>query len=593
MGFPITFEVMHGGLDQSFPIYVWLIDSSGGPIWQEMDQNFSRWDKSTGPHLAFFVDPFMRDSWARGFLARIFGQQTVSALMASKTLAQQYFRDRLAEHACRELWISPDRLPLAVIATSWDARKLLLCHLPTRTAVANFLEVMTELGRRYSQARREPSREELTHLPRRRFQQSLQMREIEQSVEDLHLEWRSMSIARNPLAALGRKEAIEDRPGPALNWFQERGGLPGPGGEPNLASSATRASFTSLDDLIHLAYTLASEKDRLPLDRRPPPDQEVRTLSKFNELLQTLHSLRQEISNLASPSGRPDQILLDLGAERLGAFSHASLAKDVDMRLEKLMGRETYERLQDKSKAALRSSEVVNTLSEAIHELHEDLAAVLVGFWKASEIEGRRLVVDLLARCGGIPAWHDDSKTVKMIRDPEEINRDYTAGGLGWLLQNTRFGPDAPWCALPLPQLGERYSQMANRARNRFIHRDNLSDPADVTFSRQLVASPPDGILPTVLRCLDSMEAEDRIPRPLRPEEEARLTELLKDVSHNNASAFVLRHLASLKGRMRHHYAKRAQEELGSDWLNDPKRIGQSWVSELRQALSEEIYRNE
>ncbi|MBU1228259.1 MAG: hypothetical protein KJ698_13735, partial [Actinobacteria bacterium] len=151
------------------------------------------------------------------------------------------------------------------------------------------------------------------------------------------------------------------------------------------------------------------------------------------------------------------------------------------------MGRDTCFRLQDASRAALRSSETICALSEAISELHEDLSAVLLGYWKASEIEGRMLILGLIALTGGVPVWDRKTRSIQHVHDRGEVQSKFTAGSVGWLLQNARYPHDSPWCGLPLPQLGSRYQQMSDAARNRYIHRDNLHDTHVLAQARGLV----------------------------------------------------------------------------------------------------------
>jgi hypothetical protein len=60
MGFPLTSEqVVHRGRHMPFPFYAWFIERADGPVWQEIDEKFEDGDRHTGPHVAFFVDPFV------------------------------------------------------------------------------------------------------------------------------------------------------------------------------------------------------------------------------------------------------------------------------------------------------------------------------------------------------------------------------------------------------------------------------------------------------------------------------------------------------------------------------------------------------
>ena len=99
--------------------------------------------------------------------------------------------------------------------------------------------------------------------------------------------------------------------------------------------------------------------------------------------------------------------------------------------------------------------------------------------------------------------------------------------------------------------------------------------------ARRLVAEPPDGILPTAVKCMiDIVEAAstgNAVP--------AIVLRLLDDLEKSNASAAVPKALEVLDGPAREKYARGAVSKLGQRWLQDPKRIEREWVVELLSAL--------
>ncbi len=585
MGLPITAEVVQSGRQEAYPLYVWLIDHPEGPVWQEMDESFERWNDQTGPYLAFFVDPFQRKEWAMGFLARALDREAVANLLACRGLVQRYFRERLAERACREMWIPQDRLPIAVIASRWNAGRAVLCSIPTREAVRRLLVHLTDFGRQHPPLERWPRLHSADEESLRRGENE-RLAAIESLCGRLELEHRIFKITTGEFSRIGREAIDTHALGPLVQWL-ERAGVRGGSGA-HLSGSATRVSLASLDDMILLAHDLVGRADGLV--SRFPYNADVRAIARalplFVSLMTDMHTLREKLRVLAHDDSCNEQERMYRGAECLGELSRLVAAVEVDARLEALIGHETYWRLLENSRAALRSSEAIHALSDAVHELQEDLSAVLLGFWKASEIEGRRLLLDLLDRSGGIPVWNDREGRIEVIRDSRRIEREYTAGTLSWVLRNARFPHDSPWCGLPLPQLGERFAQMVRVARNRFIHREMLRDISEATRSRNLVACPPDGILPTTIQCIDTVGAEDDWSCPLRPEQEAAVAAMVSAVAPGNASAAVPRDLARLRGAMRKRYATLVVEKLKPRWLYDGRRANQAWIGDLFTALA-------
>lgn len=581
MGFSITADIVQGGRQEAYPFYVWFIDNPDGPVWEEMDAAFDHWSEHTGPHLAFFVDPFQRDEWAQDFLGHFLDRGAIQKLLDSRVLAKRFFRERLAERTCRELWIPEDRLPVAIIAARWNARKTVLCTLPSRDGVCRLLQELTLLGKRMGPIERQPGAAAPEgpgwYAPR----EDDWLKEVRSLLERLRLVHRTYDITTSDLTRIARNTVDRAGVGPLQRFLADYSDI-----SPrtlHLAGSVVRASAGSLDDMLVLADSLVRRAENVA--SMHPEEEDARELALslpvFFAWMNELVRLRERLVALSRDSGRDEAERMELGADVMLEFTANVHQADIDRRLIDLMGEEVFGRLLGDSRSALRASEAIFALSDAIHELHEDLSAVLLGFWKASEIEGRRLVIELMSRSGGIPVWNYRTATVEIVDNPAKIRSEFTAGSVGWVLQNARFSRESPWCRLELPQLGERYHQMVQVTRNRFIHRDNLTDSTEASTSRLRVAKCPDGILPTADRCITALESDDSSTYRAFPEQEAEVERRLSRLSKPTAGAVVPRDLSELKGGLRIRYARAAVEKLGLSWVKSPKRGNQQWVKDL------------
>lgn len=573
MGHSITAEVVQRGKREAYPLYVWFIDDPDGPVWQEMDKAFDTWNARTGPHLAFFVDPFQREEWATSFLSEILDSRSVRPVLRARKEAQRFFRERLAERACSELWIPSEALPVAIVACRWNGRSTLACPLADRQSVRLLLEALSDLGKQIGPMERYVSPFEDRISPR---DETERLRVIEDVLRKARLSSRRLFINSGGVSRIARDAVDEEAIGPFMRWLDRES--PAPENESHLAGSLTRAGLASFDDLLSLASDLVGRARNTAL--RNPNDRDARFvaqfLPEFLALVRNLHDGRNRLSAIAARRDLSEEERITQAAHEVLHLRLEIGDRGVDGRLVERMGDDTFRKLSEDSRAALRASEAIYTLSEAISELHEDLSAVLLGYWKASEIEGRRLIVDLVALSGGVPVWNGRTRSVDMIENRRQVLEEFTAGTVGWVLQNARFAPDSRWCGLPLPQLGERYQLMSRTARNRFIHRTNLQDTHELATARGLVADQPDGILPTAIRCMLEVGS-----LPILCEEMVGLSRLVDGVQKGNAASAVPSRLAELKGAARTQFAVEVVQKLGRNWLLHDKRSGREWVREL------------
>lgn len=584
MGLPITAEIMQSGGHEAFPLYVWLIDGPDGPVWRELDESFDYWDERTGRGLAFFVDPFQKAAWAADFLPRVVGGDGANAVLAAKRQVQRFFRERLAEAARAELWLPADLLPIAIIGCRWDARKIIVCPLANRRGVVTVLESMSTLGRSWRPLPLYGAPDAPTNQSRwTTGEEAQRLRAVESVLTRAGLASQPRDFRPSSLSRVAR-ETIQAMPtGPFSAWLQSEEMRTSREGALHLGRAVSCAGFAALDDVVALARQLA-ERTSLEVIARPQ-DPYVRDvaaiLRRLTSLTEKLHALRTSLNEVSTSVGLSEDERLTAGADRVLGLGLTIPALDVDQRLENLLGQETFARLSPTSRSALRASETISALSEAISELHEDMSAVLLGYWKAAEVEGRRLILEIAGRAGGMPVWNQKARAVETLCEPAAIEQ-LSAGGVGWALVNARFPTTGLWCGLPLAALGVRLQQMSTKARNRFIHREVLDDLAALEHARDLVARPPEGILPIALTCVFEVAGMDAGPEMLTEEHLLRLAREVGKVSKGNAAAAVPSALARLRGAARAVFVQGVVDRLGTGWLHERKR--QPWVGELLSA---------
>ena len=90
MGFPLGFAAKANASSSecpygSFPFYVWIADGIGHELWNLMDTRFDYWHNRTGESLAFFVDPFQREEWARELLSKYgYDQKLIDEILLTR-----------------------------------------------------------------------------------------------------------------------------------------------------------------------------------------------------------------------------------------------------------------------------------------------------------------------------------------------------------------------------------------------------------------------------------------------------------------------------------------------------------------------------
>jgi hypothetical protein len=314
---------------------------------------------------------------------------------------------------------------------------------------------------------------------------------------------------------------------------------------------------------------------------RYPWDRDVREVAeatrKLARLLRALHDLRRDVSVIVCDLSHSEDDKVREVENLLASRAPLLPNEEVDRRLLALLGRETFSRLLEESRGALRSSEAVFILSEAVLELKEDLSTVLLGFCKASEVEGRRVLCELIERGHPIRYWNRRTNAEEELADSASVRRDVTGGSLGVILSNARFATDSPWQKLPFSQLGDRFRHIST-VRNRSVHRDNLTEAVELNEVRSMIGNPPEGILPSAIQCVCTIEEHDGT------EIQKRVDHLTRDLQKSNASYVVPRQLDTLRGALRQAFAERAIKILGERWLREPRRANQAWTSRLLAA---------
>jgi hypothetical protein len=596
MGFPITQQVLSGGSTREFAFYAWFIDRAGGPVWQEMDEAFDRWDRITGRHVAFFVDPFQKKEWALKFLQQVLDEPAaIEAVLGAQREAQRFFRERLAERACDELWLPRERLPIVLIGCRWDASTTLAVPLATRGDVGRLLQLLTVAGREPERTRRLSTADGRAR-PGWGSEEDARLQWLERRLKEHGFKYQLTDVRRG-MTRFGGGELADVWRGPFSKWLHHQAASPWQGVAPHMAGTVTDVVVSSFDDIILLAHTFARETGHIARWRQgalfasetedsarwrpgdPQAADMIKCLSLFAEAVSKLREVRSVLHRMAEGGVIDDQLLED-GAAVVGGVRLHNADNVFRARIAERLGSATFDALQEQSKSALVASEVICSLSDAIFELHHDLSAVLLGYWKASEIEGRRLIVDLINTTGGVPVWSKGEQRVSMLVDSGEVQRSFAAGAIANTLCNAHFDPQSAFVHLPLSSLGEQYWEMSHVTRNRFIHRENLQDADLLDRARSLVAAPPNGILPRAVMCIGEVAAAaETLVGPLPV-----VTRLLGPLERGNASASVPMALSALSGRARGDYATGAVAKLGAAWLND-RRATQPWVVELMNAV--------
>ncbi|MCC7434223.1 MAG: hypothetical protein IT363_06025 [Methanoregulaceae archaeon] len=453
-----------------------------------------------------------------------------------------------------------------------------------RNEVGRLLRDLTTVGRDIGPIDRVPYPNDQDPHVWLKGDENRRLGQVERALRRIGLQDRRLNIQGQSLGQLARRAVDSEALGPFIQWLTRESDSPWAGNGPHLAGTATRTGLASFDDLLALASDVVDRARGVA--QRNPDDRDARYvadyLPEFLGLTRQLHDIRGRLANIARARFSNEDEQIAIAAEELESFRIPAPLVEVDRRIEERMGRETFQRLMEESRSALRSSEAICALSEAISELHEDLSAVLLGYWKASEIEGRRLIVELIDRCGGVPVWDEKTGSIEILEDRQWVLERFTAGAVGWKLQKVRFPSSSKWCGLPLPQLGERYLQMSRTARNRFLHKENLRDTHELARARSLVADQPDGILPTTVRCMDEIAGARADSAVVAPEQPDRLQRLADRIEKGNAASAIPRDLAELTGPDRVRFATMIVSKLGRSWLR--KRIDREWVRHLLEA---------
>ncbi|QED28117.1 hypothetical protein FRD01_12925 [Microvenator marinus] len=142
-------------------------------------------------------------------------------------------------------------------------------------------------------------------------------------------------------------------------------------------------------------------------------------MQDFLEHIRQLRRLRRAVQNwLESPI---------TGVNFAGVEALLHLFPTIETDLRKELTPAIYDALEQASKETLKSADAVRLLSEAIKEIGEDYATILFGYWKASEIEGRQLIKNIVQLTGALK--HKEG-SLQRVAEVEKL----TAGSVGFYL---------------------------------------------------------------------------------------------------------------------------------------------------------------
>jgi hypothetical protein len=474
--------------------HVWLADRASGPIWGLMDEEFEHWSTYTGEHVAFFVDPFQRREWSLNFLHQLgLPPGLCDDLLRGLPQVQGLYRERLAYSLSRHLRLGVEYLPAAIVTTSWDAYDALVCYLRGADDVAAlFRELVSisstarpaELGRKRQGHRERHEPVKLNRLLERlRPNFDVQVcpirTPISGAVEDA-LELTSRGLLSGAAASKMRNKHITT----------------------GFSYTRVMVAFNALDDLLLRAEKL-DDLRRVPVARRKfvniwkNEDEVRRQWSSVLELGQELDRASRAFRNARQEGHEPEL------TSAMASLLEQSRQFDLSSHLIATLGPRTYESLSDASRHAVEASELVYLLSQLIPGLQRDLSSAILGYWKAAEREGRRVLLELLARSFEVE-FKDGMNWVR-VQSEEQVGK-YTMGSLRKVFHHLAIKPPDAAPNLPSRAVSSLLESVTFGERNAAIH-DAVMRAEQLNVARERMGcNNPDGVLPLLVRCLEAID---------------------------------------------------------------------------------------
>jgi hypothetical protein len=488
MGFPMGLSPKGSPPNQcphgDFPIYVWLADSQENIITNYMTENFDYLHNRTGENLAFFLDPFINDDWAREFLQlNNFSPDLIDELLMTRSALQPYFRDRISLNIAKHFRIGKEFLPIAIISLHWKAKSAIVC----------FIRNGEELGRLFDELinkniKKQNSFDLKKCLIKTRYLFFDLKKNFDARVYDFPDDFRdNLNTIVDPTSIdsfLHEKRNESTNSGVPKNADNDR--------MEGFAASSANVILSSFRDLISVAEKISEGPENRFID--------IQDIEKIRECLARLRTQKKHVDdffrlfNQEKDNGDVEKILNAL--EPLEKQAHEL---NLDDHVKRLLGEKTVEHLTSKSKNAIAASELIYRLSKEFSDLRRDLTGAMVGYWKASEIEGRRIIGELLSKKFGVIYYPKGNKTEI---SKKEINK-ITLGTLRIIFKKLNIEPKEKAPHLPSQQLAELLKDVTFTDRNNATHAGIINDYVQLEAARtRMGCTNPTGLLPLLISCL-------------------------------------------------------------------------------------------
>ncbi len=499
MGLPATAFLANNGRYESYPFYVWLADLPDGPIWHLMDRAFDHWDRRTGEHLAFFVDPFQKPEWAKEFSAMMeFDGALTDEVLRASSAAREFYRDRLSMNLARHFRIGREFLPAAIVAVEWNAPSAAVCFLRNADDLERLFETLIVFNNARSPSH--PSR-----TMQDRSQVFSRTREVAQHLGN-GFDVQVYEFPR-PLVATVREVFEPASVSYFVDQLREKAkrnswilGVQKPESASGFGLSRAYVALASFDDVL----AVAGEIDQLAgrLADRYPGDLDA---SRLRDSVRRLSDLKNRIDDLSATI----RGAIEKGDEHavlaaFGPFQDRVREFDLVKHLIEVLGARTFGGLGPESRDAIAASELIYLLSLKINDLRRDLTAVLVGYWKASERESRRVFDELLRRSFAVSYEYQGDNTRLTRGDIDRLTLGTLAVVFRGLHLSSSMRPIPP---LPHKELGTLLSRVTHRDRNPYTHRRVLNSLPVLAHARNLMGCKnPVGILQLLATCLEQID---------------------------------------------------------------------------------------
>lgn len=495
MGFPATKYLAMGDRMEEFPFYVWLADNPDGPVWRLMDEEFDRWDRVTGRHVAFFVDPFQKEEWAVYFLQCCgLDPGLIQEILALLPRARNFYRGRLSRALCDSTRIGHEYLPFALISLRWNSPTCIACFLPGGNDLPRLFETLIRLsGGALESPIAQPGGRAI-------FDRT---RQVRTALADERFDVRIFEIPAGPASSAGEAAHIVAEGKflqgyhESLRWESER--RPSRDRIQGFGLLKGDVFLTALDDLVGLATSLQPLTATL-INRYPQDFDMVRLHEAVAHLNQALEKLDWLNGQFLLAMERRDDLDIDRAFWEFAGLTRSAGSED---RIAELLGPGVYAALEPESRDAIQASEVIYQLSGRLQRLQRDLTGVLVGYWKAMEREGRRLLLEAARR--GHDLIFQDKENKRSLR-PEEIGGK-SLGDLGFILKTIEMAPPpAENPVLICRKAGKLMRRVSEGARNPYTHRDLLQDPERMESARSKAGcNNRNGVLPLLVEALAAL----------------------------------------------------------------------------------------